>query len=305
MGAYVIRRLLYVVFVGFAALTIVFVLVRLSGDPALLIAGPDATPEQIQSIRENLGLDKPIYAQYGQYIWNSLNGDFGKSLRYGSSALTIVLERVPATLELTGVGLALTIVLAVPAGILAATYRNTWVDHVISVTSLWGQTVPVFWLGIVLILFFSVKLGWFPTSGRGGIGHLILPAITIAAFQMARITQLVRSEMLEVLAQEHIRVARSKGLTEQTVVMRHALRNAAIPVVTIIGLQVGQLMGGAVITETVFSWPGVGRLMVQSIMFRDFTVTEVAVLALAMVVAFINLLVDLSYAWLDPRIRYT
>lgn len=304
MGTYIVRRILYVGFVGLAALAIVFVLVRLSGDPAVLMAGPDATPEQIQTIRVHLGLTQPIYLQFGRYLWNSSHGDFGDSLRYGEPALPVVLERVPATLELTAVGLALTVVLAVPAGVIAASSRDTWVDHVASITSLWGQTVPVFWLGIVLILFFSVKLGWLPTGGRGGLSHLILPAITLAAFQMARITQLVRSEMIEVMAQEYVRVARSKGLAERTVLLSHALRNAAIPVVTIVGLQVGQLMGGAVIVETVFAWPGVGRLMVASILYRDFTVTEVAVLLLAMVVAVVNLLVDLSYAWLDPRIRY-
>jgi peptide/nickel transport system permease protein len=223
---------------------------------------------------------------------------------HGGSALGVVLSRLPATIELTAAGMLLSVALAVPAGLLSATRRNTWVDHVVSVGALWGQTIPVFWLGIVMIVVFSVQLNWLPTGGQGGLDHLIMPAFTVAAFNMARIARLVRSEMLEVLSQDYIQVARSKGLLEQTVIVRHALRSAAIPVVTIIGLQVGQLLGGAIVTETVFAWPGVGRLMVQAIFFRDFPVVQVAALVVAVFVALITLGVDLSYGWLDPRIRY-
>jgi len=301
---YILRRLLHTVLVALAALLVIFVLVRLSGDPAQLMAGIDASPQDVAELRHRMGLDRPIYVQLSTFVWGALQGDLGDSLRYRGPALTIVLERLPATLELTAAAMILTIALAIPAGLIAATYRNKFVDQAVMVLALLGQTIPVFWLGIILILLFSVRIQWFPTGGRGGLEHLVLPAITLAAFNTARVARLVRSEMLEIMSEDFIRVARSKGLMERAVVLRHALKNAAIPVVTIIGLQVGYLLGGAVITETVFAWPGVGRLLVQSIQFRDFPVIQVAVLLLALTVAVINLLVDLSYAWLDPRIRY-
>ena len=304
MTHYILRRLLHTVLVALAALLVIFVLVRLSGDPAQLMAGIDASPQDVAELRHRMGLDRPIYVQLSTFVWGALQGDLGDSLRYRGPALTIVLERLPATLELTAAAMILTIALAIPAGLIAATYRNKFVDQAVMVLALLGQTIPVFWLGIILILLFSVRIQWFPTGGRGGLEHLVLPAITLAAFNTARVARLVRSEMLEIMSEDFIRVARSKGLMERAVVLRHALKNAAIPVVTIIGLQVGYLLGGAVITETVFAWPGVGRLLVQSIQFRDFPVIQVAVLLLALTVAVINLLVDLSYAWLDPRIRY-
>lgn len=304
MTHYILRRLLHTVLVAVAALLVIFVLVRLSGDPAQLMAGIDATPQDVAELRHRMGLDRPIYVQLSTFVWRAFQGDLGDSLRYKGPALTIVLERLPATLELTAAAMVLTVALAVPAGLIAATYRSKFVDQAVMVLALLGQTIPVFWLGIILILLFSVRIHWFPTGGRGGLENLVLPAITLAAFNTARVARLVRSEMIEIMSEDFIRVARSKGLMERVVVLRHALKNAAIPVVTIIGLQVGHLLGGAVITETVFAWPGVGRLLVQSIQFRDFPVIQVAVLLLALTVAVINLLVDLSYAWLDPRIRY-
>lgn len=305
MGGYIIRRLIHTVFVAIAALVVIFFLVRLSGDPAQLIAGVDADPQQVEELRQRLGFDDPMLVQLGRFLVRAIHGDLGSSLRYSSPATSIVLERLPATLQLTATAMVLTIVVAVPVGIICATKRGTWIDKVVTVTALLGQTVPAFWLGLILIMFFSVRLGWFPTSGRGGIEHLILPAITLAAFNMARVARLVRSEMLDVVSEEFVRVARSKGLSESAILIRHTLKNAASPVITILGLQVGHLLGGAVITETVFAWPGVGRLLVQSIQFRDFAVIQVAVLLLAATVAVINLLVDLSYAALDPRIRYS
>ena len=304
MGPYIVRRVIQTIFVAFAALIVVFVLVRLSGDPAALMAGPDASQADVEQIRHSLGLDRPIQVQFVDYLGHAVRGDFGLSLRYGQPALSVVMDHLGATLELTAVGMLLSVLFAVPAGVISATRRDTWADRIVTVGALWGQTLPVFWLGIVLIVIFSVKLGWLPTSGRGGLSHLILPAITLAAFNMARIARLVRSEMLDVISQDFIQVARSKGLAEHTILIRHALKSAAIPVVTIIGLQVGQLLGGAVVTETVFAWPGVGRLMIQAIFFRDFPLVQVAILILALAVTVINLAVDLSYAWLDPRIRY-
>lgn len=304
MTTYILRRLLHTALVALAALVVIFVLVRLSGDPAQLMAGIDATPEDVAELRHRMGLDRPIYVQLTTFVWHALQGDLGDSLRYSGPALSIVLERLPATIQLTAAAMVLTVALAVPIGLIAATHRGKLVDQIVMVLALLGQTIPVFWLGIILVLLFSVRIHWFPTGGRGGLDNLVLPAITLAAFNIARVARLVRSEMLEIMSEDFIRVARSKGLVERAVVLRHALKNAAIPVVTIVGLQVGHLLGGAVITETVFAWPGVGRLLVQSIQFRDFPVIQVAVLLLALTVAVINLLVDLSYAWLDPRIRY-
>ena len=305
MGAYVIRRLIHTIIVVFAALVVIFVLVRLSGDPAAMMAGVDASPEDVAKLHHQMGLDRPLYVQFGLFLEQAAHGDFGDSLRYGSSALPVVVERLPATIQLTVAAMVLTIVVGVPIGIISAVRRGTMLDRVTMIFAVLGQTIPVFWLGILLILLFAVRIHWFPTGGRGGVSHLILPAIALATFNVARVARLVRSEMLDVVDQEFIRVARSKGLTEQVIVLRHALRNAAIPVITILGLQIGHLLSGAVITETVFAWPGMGRLLVQAIQFRDFPVIQVAVLFLAFTVAVINLLVDLSYAWLDPRIKYS
>lgn len=304
MATYIIRRLLHTLLVVFAAVIVVFVLVRLSGDPAEMMAGPTATPAEIEQLRHDLGFDRPIYVQLISYLGDALRGDLGDSLRYKEPALKVVAARLPATLELTMIAMAISILIAVPAGVISATRRDGIIDRVVMLLAVIGQTVPVFWLGIVMIVIFAVQLKWLPTSGRGSWEQLLMPATALALYNMARIARLVRSEMLDVISQEYVRVARSKGLTEKVIVLRHALKNAAIPVITIIGLQFGHLLGGAVVTETVFAWPGLGRLMVQSIGFRDFPTIQVAVLILAIAVALINLLIDLSYAWFDPRIRY-
>lgn len=304
MATYIVRRVLQTIFVALAALIVIFVLVRLSGDPAALMAGPSSTEEDIEQIRHQLGFDHPIYVQFGDFLRQAARGDLGNSLRYNEPAVPVVVQRIPATLELTVVAMVLSVVIAVPAGVISATRRNSLLDRVVMIFAVLGQTIPVFWLGIVLIVIFAVQLHWLPTGGRGSFSQLLMPAFTLALFNMARIARLVRSEMLEVIGQEYIQVARSKGLGERLIIIRHALRNAAIPVVTIIGLQVGQLLGGAVVTETVFAWPGIGRLMVESIYYRDYPIIQTVVLMLAITVALINLLVDLSYAWLDPRVRY-
>jgi len=216
----------------------------------------------------------------------------------------LVLERLPATFQLAGAGLLLALCLAVPAGIISAMKRNTAVDYVSTVVALLGQAMPTFWLGIMLILVFSVRLNWLPSSGRGGLQHLILPAVTLGLFTTARITRLTRSGMLEVLGQDYIRTARAKGVSEQPVVWKHALKNASIPIVTIVGIELGTLLGGSVITETIFAWPGVGRLSVQAIFNRDYPVVQAAVFILASTFVFLNFIVDLAYTWLDPRIRF-
>jgi peptide/nickel transport system permease protein len=301
---YIVRRLIATVFVVFGAVIVMFVLLRLTGDPARMMADIEATPAEVEAIRRDMGFDRPVHVQLAAYLTHVAQGDFGRSFRYEQGAFDLVVERLPATLELALVALLLSVILALPAGIISAVRRNTPEDFVVMIGALLGQTMPVFWLGIMLIMIFAARLRWLPTGGRGGLEHLVLPTLTLAAFGTARIARLVRSSMLEVMAQDYIQVARSKGLPETAVVLRHGLRNAAIPVVTIIGLQLGQFLAGAVITETVFAWPGLGRLLVQSIHFRDFPVIQAAVFLIAVVFATINLIVDILYTFLDPRIRY-
>ena len=242
--------------------------------------------------------------QYARFLKGALRGDFGESLRHGEPAMHLVLERLPATFELAGAGLLLALCLAIPAGIISAVKRNTPIDYISTVVALMGQAMPTFWLGIMLILVFSVRLSWLPSSGRGDLQHLILPAVTLGLFTTARITRLTRSGMLEVLGQDYIRTARAKGVSEQPVVWKHALKNASIPIVTIVGIELGTLLGGSVITETIFAWPGVGRLSVQAIFNRDYPVVQAAVFILASTFVFLNFLVDVAYTWLDPRIRF-
>jgi peptide/nickel transport system permease protein len=300
---YLIRRGLHslVVLVGVSLL--VFILMRLTGDPVFLLLPPDASQEQVDRLRENLGLDEPIPVQYGRFLVNALQGDFGTSYRTGQPAMKMVLDRVPATLALASVAAAITIIIAVPVGIVSAKYRHTWVDDVGRGIALLGQAVPSFWLGIMLILIFSVRLGWLPPFGTGSWKHLILPGITLGAYSAAIISRLLRSTLLEVLNADYIRTARAKGLSDQSVLYRHALQNAALPVVTMFGLQVGVLFGGAVITEFVFAYPGMGRLVLQAIGNRDFAVVQAFVLLVTVIIIAANVMVDLLYAVLDPRIK--
>jgi ABC-type dipeptide/oligopeptide/nickel transport system permease component len=250
-----------------------------------------------------MGFDDPLYLQYWRFLKGAVQGDFGTSLRHDEPALGLVWQRMPATIELTGVALGVALVLAIPAGIVSAVFRNTPLDYVSTVVALMGQAMPTFWLGIMLILIFSVGLQILPSSGRGGAAHLVLPALTLGLFTTARIMRLTRSGMLEVLGQDYVRTARAKGVGERTIVWKHALKNAGIPVVTIIGLELGTLLGGAVITETIFAWPGVGRLSVQAIYNRDYPLVQAAVFVLASIFVLVNLAVDLLYTYLDPRIR--
>ncbi|HWN12560.1 MAG TPA: nickel ABC transporter permease [Candidatus Dormibacteraeota bacterium] len=304
MRSYLRRRLWQSLLVLLGVSVVVFFILHLTGDPAALLLPPDATAEDIAKFRTAMGFDDPWVVQYARFLKGAVRGDFGESLRHGEPAMALVLERLPATFELAGAGLLIALGLAIPAGIVSAVRRNTSVDYVSTVVALLGQAMPTFWLGIMLILIFSVRLNWLPSSGRGGLEHLILPAITLGLFTTARITRLTRSGMLEVLGQDYIRTARAKGVGEPPVVWKHALKNASIPIVTIVGIELGTLLGGSVITETIFAWPGVGRLSVQAIFNRDYPVVQSAVFLLASTFVIVNFLVDVIYTYLDPRIRF-
>lgn len=281
----------------------VFMLTRMSGDPVSLMVGPTATAEDIQALRESMGLDKPLLTQYVSFLGGILQGDFGNSLWQHQPALKLVLERFPYTLQLGASAMLIALLVAVPLGILSAVFRNSLLDRLAITAALVGQSIPGFWLGLLLILVFSVTLQMFPSGGSGSFLHLVLPAISLATFTMGRIARLVRTSMLEVLSSDPLRTARSKGLSEIAVVMKHGLRNAAIPIITLIGLDVSALLGGAVITETIFAWPGLGRLVVQAIEQRDFPLVQAATMCIAFIVVFVNFLVDFSYSFLDPRVR--
>src|SRR5262245_24390110 len=298
------QRALHLAIVVLGVYTALFVLLRLTGDPALLYVSEDAGPAQIQRVREQLGLADPLPVQYVRFLGRALQGDFGLSLRYNQPALPLVLASLPATLELTGAALLLAALIGVPVGILSATRRNSAVDHLSLIAALVGQCVPTFWLGIILVLIFALDLGVLPSSGRGSLAHLVMPALTLGAYSIARVARLTRSSVLEVLNQDFVRTARSKGLPQPAVILRHVLKNAAIPIVTILGLSVSTLLGGAVITETIFDWPGIGRLMVQAVFVRDYPIVQGTALLLAATVAAVTFATDALYVWLDPRIKH-
>jgi len=300
---YVARKVFHTLFVALGVITLVFVALRMSGDPASAMLPGDASVEETIALRRTLGLDRPLYAQYASFLGSAITGDFGTSFRHQQPAFELVLERLPATLELAFAALVLALLVALPLGILAAVYRGGPVDVAAMVFAVIGQATPYFWMGIMLILIVAVQLDWLPTSGRGGVERLILPAITLGTHFAASLARLTRTSMLEVLGQNFVTTARAKGLSERSVILAHVLKNAAVPVVTLIGLQFGTLLGGAVVTETIFAWPGVGRLAVQSIFVRDYPVVQAGVLVLALTFVALNLLVDLLYGWLDPRIR--
>jgi ABC-type dipeptide/oligopeptide/nickel transport system permease component len=304
MLRYLIRRVLYAILVVFGVSLIVFGLTHLSGDPAALLLGEEATRGDLEHLRRELGLDQPVHVQYARFLGNAIRGDFGTSIRHQQPALELVLERLPATLQLTGASLLFVLLVGIPLGVISALKKDSLLDLGAMLLALFGQSVPSFWLGIMLILIFAVGLRWLPASGRGGPEYLVLPGITLGVYTLAVVARLQRSSMLEVLRQDYVRSARAKGLAERSVVLRHVLKNAAIPVVTVLGLQLGALLGGAVITETVFSYPGMGRLAVQSIGARDFPVIQAFVITVAVMIVIANLFVDLLYAFLDPRIAY-
>jgi peptide/nickel transport system permease protein len=303
MRRYLVARLAQTVLVVFLSLTAVFGMVRLTGDPVLLFMPMDIQAKDVNEFRERLGFNDPLAVQYVRFLAAAVRGDFGESLRYRRDALGLVLERLPATLLLAGAALALTLAVAVPLGVLSAVRRDTAFDHVATVVTVLAQATPGFWLGLMLIYVFAVQLRWLPTGGMGTTAHLLMPAVVLAAFYSARVARLTRSAVLDTLGEDSVLTARAKGLAETRVIGKHTLRNSAIPIVTLAGLEAGQLLGGAVVTETIFAWPGLGRLTVQALLNRDFPVVMAAVSFTSIVYTLMNLLVDLAYGWLDPRVR--
>lgn len=306
MLQFIIRRILLAIPTLLGVLVFVFLLVRLLGDPAVMLIPPDTqvTPAQLDQIRASLGIDKPVHVQLWLFITNAFQGDFGVSFLGGQPAMPTVFSRMGATLELAVIALLLAVVVGIPLGVIAALKRGSWLDVGISTFAMLGLSIPNFWLGLMLILLLGVEFRWLPISGRESLAHLIMPAITLATSLVADIARLIRTDVLDVLNQDYIRTARAKGLAPRTVTWKHVLKNALIPTVTIVGLQFGNLLGGSVVVESVFAWPGIGRLMIQSIGNRDFPLIQAAVVLFAFIFVAINLIVDVTYGLLDPRIRY-
>jgi peptide/nickel transport system permease protein len=302
---YLARRLLQIIPVLFIITFVVFVLVYLAGDPVALMLPEDASEADREALREALGLNESFLYQYFHFLGDLFRGNFGTSFRYNQEALPLVLERLPATFELAAASMIVAIIIAIPLGIYSARKRNSFVDLFITGGSVLGKAMPNFWLGIMLILLLAVNYQIFPVSGRGTVAHLILPAITLGTGIAAEMTRLIRSSMLEILHQDYIRTAKSKGVSDTLVIFKHAFRNSLIPVVTITALQITHLVSGALITETVFSWPGLGQLLVQAVNGRDMAVVQAAVFVIAFLVIFINLITDIVYRLLDPRIKYS
>lgn len=304
MKNYIIRRTLQIIPVLFIITFVIFVLVRIVGDPVVLMLPENATEEEIANLKESMNLDKPIIVQYGLYLKDITQGSFGDSYRYKQDALSIVIEKLPATFELGIFAIIIAILVAVPLGIWSATKKDTFVDLFITGFSVFGKAMPNFWLSIMLILIFSVVFQFFPVSGRGSWLHLVLPGISLAAVIAPDISRITRSSMLEVLNQDYIRTAESKGLKRFAVIYKHAFRNALLPIVSIISLQVSAIIAGSIITESVFSWPGMGQLLIESIIERDMPVVQAAVLLISVFVIIINLITDIVYSLIDPRIKY-
>ncbi len=284
-------------------ITIVFILLHVSGDPALLLVTQDATRQDIERIRQTYGLDRPLSVQYVRFIERVARGDLGYSYRQGLPVTELIAGRISATFKLALASLAVAIVLGVTLGMAAAVRRGSGVDTTAMTVALLGTSMPSFWLGLLLIIVLGVKLGWLPVSGYGGLDHLVMPAFVLGGFYAAQVSRLTRTSLLEVLAQDYIRTGRAKGLRPRTVLFRHALRNAALPVLTVLGLSFGQMLGGAIVVESIFAWPGMGRLAVQAVLGRDFPVVQGVTIVGAAVFLAVNLTVDLIYGWVDPRLR--
>lgn len=305
MTQYILRRLVLVVPVLIGVSIVVFWMIRaIPGDPARVIAGEAATEELLERVREQYGLNEPPHVQYLIFVKNVLTGDFGRSIRSRRPVIDEIRTRIGPTVELAVGSMAVAVLLGVTTGILSAVRPNSWVDAVSMFIALVGISMPVFWLGLMFMYLFSYQLEWFPTAGRGTWRHLVLPALTLGLSSAAIIARMTRSSMLEVLRQDYVRTARAKGLAERVIVLKHAFRNALIPIITVTGLQFGSLLGGAVLTESVFAWPGIGRLMVESIIARDYPVVQMSVLVVALAFILLNLIVDILYAYADPTIRY-
>jgi peptide/nickel transport system permease protein len=305
MARYLLSRILQMLPPLFGLTIILFILLRIGGDPIAHLVDPEASAEQIAEIRAAYGFDRPFHEQYLKQLWLTVRGDFGDSFRFREPAMPLVLERLPATLELALASIAVALIIAIPAGILSAVYQNSWLDFLVTITSTLGRAMPNFWIGIMLILLVGVQLRWLPVSGRDEPASIILPALTLGTSIATTIARVMRSSLLEVMRKDYMTTAKAKGLRAWTVTLRHGLRNALIAVVTVFGLQVAWLLGGSVVVEEVFAWPGMGRLILNSVLVRDLTVVQAGVLLFALVVMVTNLLVDLLYAVLDPRIRYS
>ena len=305
MIRYLSFRLLLALPALWLILTMVFMLAHIvPGDPVAQMLGEGARADDLQQLRHTLGLDLPLPVQYGRYLAGIAHGNLGESFRFQQPVLQVVISHYPATLELAFVALLVCIGIGIPAGLFAAQHRGSSTDHAVGVFTLFGLSVPNFALGPVLILVFSVLLGWLPVSGRGGLAHLILPAFTLGAALAAILTRMVRTSVIEELSSDYVRTARAKGLSESSVLFRHAFRNALIPIITILGLQFGTLLAGTIVTESIFSWPGIGRLAVQAISARDYPLLQGCILLIAVSYVFVNLLTDLVYALVDPRVRF-
>lgn len=304
MTEYLLRRLLLVPVTLLGVLTIVFIALRLSGDPASLFVGQDATVEEINSVREKLGFNDPIIVQYVRFLGDAVQLDFGKSLRYGEPAFQLLVRRWPATLELASFSLLISLLVGIPLGTISALNRGTVLDTVSSILALIGQAAPVFWIAMMLILVFSINLRMFPASGMGTFRHLILPGFSLGAFFAARVARITRTAVLDTAGQAYVRTARAKGLHERQILLIHISRNAAIPVITILGLSIPSLIGGAVMTEAIFAWPGVAGFIVTAVNNRDYPVVQAGVFVIAIMVSATNLLVDLLYTYIDPRIKF-
>lgn len=305
MIKFIIKRLLALIPVIIGVTFMVYFIMSLApGDPALLLLGEDATPEQIAQLREEMGLDDPFIVQYGRYMVNLCKGDLGTSYKTKNAVSDEVFSRFPNTLILAGFSTLISIILALPLGVFAAVKQNSLFDTISMVIALLGVSIPIFWFGLLLILLFALKLGWFPVSGfNNGIRSLLLPGLALAFQHMAAIARTTRSSMLETIRQDYIRTVRAKGLPENKVITRHALKNALIPTITVIGLQIGGMMGGSVLTESVFAWPGIGRLMINSIQGRDTPMVLGCILMFSITFSIINLIVDIVYGFVDPRIK--
>jgi peptide/nickel transport system permease protein len=305
MTRYVQRRLLLVIpTVVLTSLVVFLMLYLIPGDPASIYLGENqASPERLEQIREQLGLNRPLYVQFADFLWRAVQGDLGRSIQTNRPIIQEIGDRLPNTIALAIAAMALAILFGVTLGVLAGLRQNTWIDTVLMLSALAGVSIPVFWLGLLFIMVFAVWLGWLPATGEGGWRGLILPAVSLAALSTATLARLVRSSIIEVMSQDFLRTSRAKGLHQSAIVLRHALPNALIPVVTVIGLQFGNLLSGAVITESVFARPGLGKLVVDSIQNKDFPAVQGVILVLATVYVVVNLIVDLSYAVIDPRIR--
>jgi peptide/nickel transport system permease protein len=299
------RRLLLTVPVLLGVATLVFSLIHLiPGDPAMAMLGETASPQDVVELRTRLGLDRPLIEQYGRFLGGALRGDLGMSLRTGEPVGAQILARMPATIELAAAAMIVAILLAIPIGIVAAVWRGTAIDHAAMTVALAGISIPNFWLGPLLAIVFAIELGWLPVSGRGTLAHLVLPAISLGVALAAILARMTRASLLEELREQYVQAARARGVSRTRAVVRHAFRNSLIPVVTLLGLQFGAVLTGAVITETIFAWPGIGRLLIQSISFRDYPLVQGCILLIAVTYVGVNLLTDLAYGVLDPRIRY-